>query len=1009
LLRIRTRRKHDYTPAVRHSAGDLSDVSDRASFRRYLVPGGIASSRWSPDGLLLAVYTADGRLEVSWGDAFDSPSRPAVEGLPPGGAYLEWSPDSREFFVGARIGYVGIFSVRPDNLIFERQLRATVKHLSDVAWSPDGSLLVALVDEDELHVWDTRTGALLATERIRERFARLLWCGPRRLVIGGRGYPSLSSATPSLTFYEWNGFELRPECSVTGPHAWAFVNGLALLESGEVVSVGDDGAAAVWEASSGRLVRRLEEATPRRPLAVDASGCASLLAIQDEGADHLWSMTSMSYVGSLPGHTRPGRRVAPGFRPGRPEFAGIDPLGLVVWNLAELAQSDPAAGLARREPAAVRRREYRNAKVVLVGDSGVGKSGLALVLTGQDYRPTSSTHGRQVWTYERSGTKEETREILLWDLAGQPGYRLFHRLSLRDVAVGLVLFDAHSESDPFSGVAYWSAALDEASRGAPLVKLLVAARIDRGGPSVSRARIDDVLTRYGFAGFLETSAERGRGIEELQAEIRRLIDWKALPAISAPVLFAEIQCFVAGEKERGRLLSDEPTLLAEFAAAGHDEVDPALFHSCLLRQEAAGLISQIRFEGQWLLQPEVLDSYAAWLAHAARDEPDGLGFIAERAAVRGEFDHARLPGPDERVMLLAAVEELVGQGLVLRVGTDRGEMLVFPSEVRADLPDYPGGYVRAVEFTFTGPVSAIYSTVVVRLANSVTFSRYRFYRRAALFRGPRGQLCGLEVSYGHPGDDSCGRLVVFFEAAVETDVRLLFLRYVNEQLTQTALTGSVVGERVYQCTSRHPPVPPEFVAIRRRDGHHTVICSGCGEHVPLDDLAELSSERDDRIPDLERNAYDQQRRQQRLTVLPTRMLDQRYHVFLCHNGADKPQVRLLARQLATEGVLAWLDEDGMPVSDRLVPTLERLMMQVPAAAIVIGPHDLSPWQAQEYYVLLQRFLDAHGDGPLRIIPVLLPGVDEDTVPPFLRTFDWVDFRAGLDDRAAMRDLVAALT
>lgn len=990
------------------SAGD-SDLSEQAPLRRYRAPGGIASSRWSPDGLLIAVYTADGRLEVRWGDAFDGPG-PVIEGLPTGGgAYLEWSPDSREFFVGARIGYVGIFSVRPDNLVFERQLRATVKHLSDVAWSPDGSLLVALVDEDELHVWDAHTGALLATERIRERFARLLWCGQRRLVIGGRGYPSLSSVTPSLTFYEWNGFELRPECSVTGPHASSFVNGLARATSGELVSVGDDGAAAIWEAGTGRLVRRLEDAAARRPLAVDATPFGSLLAIQDEATDHLWSMTSMSYVGSLPGLTRPGRRVAAGFRPGRPEFAGMDPHGLAVWNLAGLVPTDTTARPARHDASAVR-REYRNAKVVLVGDSGVGKSGLALVLTGQAYRPTSSTHGRQVWTYERSGTKEETREILLWDLAGQPGYRLFHRLSLRDVAVGLVLFDSHSESDPFSGVAYWSAALDEASRGAPLVKLLVAARTDRGGPSVSRHRIEEVLTRYGFAGFLETSAELGHGVEELQAEIRRRIDWRALPAVSAPVLFAEIQSFVAAEKERGLLLSDEQTLLGEFSiASGHDEVDAALFHSCLLRQEAAGLISQIRFEGQWLLQPEMLDSYAAWLAHAARDEPDGLGFIAERAAIRGEFEHTRLAGPYERVMLLAAVEELVGQGLVLRVGTDRGEMLVFPSEVRADLPDYPGGYVRAVEFTFTGPVSAIYSTVVVRLANSVTFSRHRFYRRAVLFRGPRGQLCGLEVSYARPGDDSCGRLVVFFETAVETDVRLLFLRYVNEQLTQTALTGSVVRERVYQCSSRHPPVPPQFVALRRREGYGTVICSGCGEHVPLDDLAELSSERDDRIPDLEQNAYDQQRRQQRLTVLPTRMQERRYHVFLCHNGADKPQVRLLARRLAGEGVLAWLDEEGMLASDQLVPTLERLMMQVPVAAIVVGPHDLSRWQAQEYYVFLQRFLDAHGDGPLRIVPVLLPGVDEEAVPPFLRTFDWIDFRGGLDDRATMRDLIAALT
>jgi hypothetical protein len=527
---------------------------------------------------------------------------------------------------------------------------------------------------------------------------------------------------------------------------------------------------------------------------------------------------------------------------------------------------------------------------------------------------------------------------------------------------------------------------------------------------VSRQRIEETVAKYGFAGFLETSAEVGRGIEALQDEIRRRIDWKALPVISAPALFAEIQGFVVREKGAGRLLADERTLLAEFAAAtGHVGVDRTVFHSCLLRQEAAGLISQVRFEGQWLLQPELLDNYAAWLAHAAREEPDGLGFLSERLALRGEFEHSRLSGANERVMLLAAVEEIVGRGLVLRVGTDRGEMLVFPSEVRADLPDYPGGYVRAVEFTFTGPVSTIYSTVVVRLANSVTFSRDRFFRRAALFRGPRRQLCGLEVSYERLGDDSRGRLVVFFEPDAETDIRLLFLRYVNEQLIHTALAGSVLRERVYQCRRGHPPVPLEFVALRRTEGFDTVICSGCGEHIPLDDLAELSSERDDRIPDLERNAYDQQRRAQRMTVLPTRMMDRRYHVFLCHNSADKPEVRHLARRLADEGVLAWLDEDGILAADQFVPTLERLMMQVPVAAIVVGPHDLGRWQAHEYYVFLQRFMEAHTDNPLRIVPVLLPGVPDDVLPPFLRTFDRVDFRAGLDDRSAMRELLAALT
>jgi WD40 repeat protein len=69
---------------------------------------------------------------------------------------------------------------------------------------------------------------------------------------------------------------------------------------------------------------------------------------------------------------------------------------------------------------------YANAKVVLVGDSGVGKSGLSLVLTDQHYRETDSSHARHVWTLSRHEVslqkrQKEAREILLWDLAGQPG------------------------------------------------------------------------------------------------------------------------------------------------------------------------------------------------------------------------------------------------------------------------------------------------------------------------------------------------------------------------------------------------------------------------------------------------------------------------------------------------------------------------------------------------------------------------------------------------------------
>jgi len=138
---------------------------------------------------------------------------------------------------------------------------------------------------------------------------------------------------------------------------------------------------------------------------------------------------------------------------------------------------------------------YVNAKVILLGDTGVGKSGLGLVLSGQPYQPTDSTHGRNVWTLDSQEVEtpaggKQTREILRWDLAGQPGYRLIHQLHLGEVAVALLVFDARSETDPFSGVKHWVRALAQARRlegssAVPLRAYLVAARADRGGVAVT--------------------------------------------------------------------------------------------------------------------------------------------------------------------------------------------------------------------------------------------------------------------------------------------------------------------------------------------------------------------------------------------------------------------------------------------------------------------------------------------------------------------------------------------
>ncbi len=182
---------------------------------------------------------------------------------------------------------------------------------------------------------------------------------------------------------------------------------------------------------------------------------------------------------------------------------------------------------------------YTNAKIVLVGDSGVGKSGLGLVLTGQEFKATESTHGRHVWTLEdknleTSKGRTETHETLLWDLAGQPGYRLIHQLHLNEVAVALIVFDARSETDPFTGVRHWERALRQARRlqnksASPLKKYLVAARSDRGGIGVSRQRIDKIVKDLEFDGYFETSAKEGWQIPQLIDQLQQAIDWENIP------------------------------------------------------------------------------------------------------------------------------------------------------------------------------------------------------------------------------------------------------------------------------------------------------------------------------------------------------------------------------------------------------------------------------------------------------------------------------------------------
>ena len=115
-----------------------------------------------------------------------------------------------------------------------------------------------------------------------------------------------------------------------------------------------------------------------------------------------------------------------------------------------------------------------------------------------------------------------------------------------------------------------------------------------------------------------------------------------------------------------------------------------------------------------------------------------------------------------------------------------------------------------------------------------------------------------------------------------------------------------------------------------------------------------------------------------------------FDVFLCHNNADKPEVRKIARRLKERGILPWLDEWELPPGQPWQTLLEQQIGSIRSAAVFVGSAGVGPWQEQELYGFLREFVSRRSP----VIPVLLPDAPEKPeLPIFLKAMTWVDFRA----------------
>ncbi|HYX17437.1 MAG TPA: TIR domain-containing protein, partial [Nostoc sp.] len=544
----------------------------------------------TPDGKTVVLASEDGTLKV-W-DLGTRQCRATFAGHTSYVLGVAITPDGKTVVSGSGDDTLKVWDLATG------QCRATfVGHtdsVSAVAITPDGKTVVSGSSDDTLKVWDLATGQCRATFAGHTDSVSAVAITPDgKTVVSGSGDDTLKV---------WN--LATGQCKATFAGHTGDVFAVAITPDGKTfVSGSVDDTLKVWDLATGQCRATFEgHMSTVDVVAITPDGKTVVSGSRDRTLK-VWNLATGQCQATFAGHTSDvfGVAITPDGKTVISGSAGT----LRIWQLPE-PDSWSEATLGTR---------YTNAKVILAGDTGVGKSGLALRLSRNTFEPTISTDAHWASQFKLSqdtNTSNTAREIWLWDFAGQPDYRLIHQLFMDETQLAVMVFNPQQEN-PFEGLGQWDSDLEKASRRA-FKKLLVAGRCDRGGLMVSKKGIEEFQKERGFAAYLETSAQTGAGCNDLLQAIIENIDWDSIPWTATTQTFKTL-------KEEIIKLRDEDKVLLRMAEL-KQQLEFRLPHESFAIEElravvgllaGPGLVWKLEFGDFVLLQPERINAYASAL------------------------------------------------------------------------------------------------------------------------------------------------------------------------------------------------------------------------------------------------------------------------------------------------------------------------------------------------------------------------------------------------------------
>ncbi|EKE42164.1 hypothetical protein ENUP19_0146G0019 [Entamoeba nuttalli] len=151
-------------------------------------------------------------------------------------------------------------------------------------------------------------------------------------------------------------------------------------------------------------------------------------------------------------------------------------------------------------------------KIVLVGESGVGKSNLLLRFTRNEFDPDKrSTIGVEFATRSINYCDKNIR-AQIWDTAGQERYRAITNAYYRGALGALVVYDITKKTS-FESVEKWLAELHE-NADKKVVQMVIGNKCDLSQTREVQTTEGEELAKKNNAFFFETSALDGSNVEE---------------------------------------------------------------------------------------------------------------------------------------------------------------------------------------------------------------------------------------------------------------------------------------------------------------------------------------------------------------------------------------------------------------------------------------------------------------------------------------------------------------